>query len=124
MSWDKNTHNISEINSIVSTLDKLSEPYKLEIIGKVIGMGLNDTYQFEGTKYYELKRLEFKDEVYLERMHRTNDCDADDTIISHKFKIKDEPKEWHLEVFEDYQEFVNSDETTSPYYGKEIYKRK
>jgi len=95
MSWDKNTYNMSHIDEISRTLTKLKIHHAITILGKVKGMGMNDTY--DDKEYYELRKLEYKDTVILEKMHRTTDCDTDDVIMSHEFKKSEEPKDWELE---------------------------
>jgi len=96
MSWDKNTLILSEVSSIVSLLDELHISYTLTVLGTVHGRGLNDT--LSDRNYYEIRKLEYKDSVVLEQMHRTEDCDADDYIISMRFIKGQEPKTWPLEL--------------------------
>ena len=97
MSWDKNTIVVSQIDQDLRLLEKFGIPYELKELGRVMGHGLNDC----GDKFYSIRRLEFGDEVVLEQMHRTDDCDADDTIISMVFEKGKEPKEWPLEIMEE-----------------------
>ena len=94
MSWNKNTIKISEIDIIINLLQELNTPYKLTILGKVKGLGLNDT----GDVYYEIRKLEYKDIVILERMERSKDCDADDVIVSYVFEKDKEPENWKIEI--------------------------
>lgn len=96
MSWNKNTRNESEVNSVVRTLKKLGVKYKLTTIGSVQGMGLNDDYR--KSSLYKLRKLEYKDVVLLEKMVRSTDCDSDDVIISKEFKANKLPSEWVLEI--------------------------
>ena len=94
MSWDKNTINYSTIDAIVGVLKDIGVDYKLSVIAKVRGRGLND---YEG-KVYELRRLEYKNIVYLEKIEQEADCDFDDIIRSQKFKLSKEPKGWQAIV--------------------------
>lgn len=93
MSWNKNTIDYSNINAIIRVLKDMEEPYKVTVLGKVKGLGLND----EDDAYYELRRLEYKDKVILEKMIRISDCDMDDSIISVEYSKIDEPKKWKIE---------------------------
>jgi len=96
MSYDKNTVSASEINKTIELLKELKIEYKLTILGKVEGYGLNDDYKDDST--YEIRKLEYKDKVILERMVREEDCDSNDYIISKKFDKKKVPKKWKIEV--------------------------
>ena len=109
MSWDKNTIVCSQINAIISTLDICKKPYTLSVLGNVQGHGLNDDLIIEdnsgelypGSKYYDIRKLEFEGIVILEQMQRSHDCDTDDMIISVKFDKGSEPKTWPLEIYMD-----------------------
>jgi hypothetical protein len=100
MSWDKNTINLSNLDAVKNVLDDLKIKYTLEAKAKVRGFGLNDGMYGEEDKYYELRRLSYRGFVILEQICRTSDCDADDTITSHKFTREDEPKDWEYEITE------------------------
>ena len=103
MSWNKNTFNISEIDSIIKVLKEISIDFRCEEIGKVRGRGLNDDY-YCGTdeeKYYSLRKLYYNNFVVLEQMIRNSDCDIDDVITSFKFDKDKEPVNWKIEVIED-----------------------
>lgn len=97
MSWDKCTINLSKLDSVKEILDELKVPYKLTILGEVDGRGLNDD-SFMGTAnedvMYKLRRLEYNDNVVLEKMVQDADCDSDDYVVSEKFKLSNEPKDW------------------------------
>ena len=93
MSWDKNTYNLSEVNGIIRTLKGLNVSYKLTVLGKIRGRGLND----DDNQYYSIRKLEYKNIIILEQMIRTTDCDTDDTIISYRFNKKEELKKWKIE---------------------------
>jgi len=84
MSWDKNTINMSTIQSIIVILKQLNIKYKVTEIKKVSGMGNNDN----PGDFYSLQKLEIKDMIYIDQMINTTDCDSDDTIITHKFSKK------------------------------------
>lgn len=96
MSWNKNTTSTSKIDAVTWVLDFLGIPYELDILGHVIGLGLNDDY--ENNKTYPIRRLEIKNKVILEQMVRNNDCDTDDVIVSYIFDKEDEPEDWDLEI--------------------------
>jgi len=85
MSWDKNTINMSIINQIIGLLESLKTPYKVKTLKKIEGSGLNDGLD----TFYELKKLEVKDFIYIDQMIKTTDCDTDDTIITHQFSKKE-----------------------------------
>jgi len=97
MSYNKNTIRSEKIDTITSLCRSLNIPYKLTILGKVEGYGLNDETYDDTLKKYKIQRLEVGDDVYLEQMIRTNDCDTDDVIVCKKFKKSDEPKRWKIE---------------------------
>lgn len=94
MSWDKNTLSFSQIDAVVDVLKDMGVSYKLTVITKVLGRGLNDGGMWDKDKYYELRRLEYGNTVYLEKIEQDADCDADDIISSHKFTKATEPKNW------------------------------
>jgi len=135
MSYEKNTYNFSQIDSIIYTLESLKHSYTLIEIGKVKGFGCNDLDIYFGDytggiiKYYTLRKLQFKDKIFLEQMHRTYDCDSDDTIMSHEFTLENQPEEWYLEVYDDYEGFVDIRENekeaeSSSKFGEQIYRNK
>ena len=93
MSWDKNTISFSDIDAVVDVLKDTRIDYGLSVITKVLGRGLNDGMWDEET-YYELRRLEYDNIVYLEKIEQDADCDTDDIISSHKFTKANEPKDW------------------------------
>ena len=95
ISWNKNTINRSEINKTIELLKEFKVDYKLKILGKVRGDGLND--DINGTPEHEIRRLEYNDFVILEQMIRSQDCDIDDVILSFKFEKSKAPKKWDLE---------------------------
>ena len=90
MSWDKNTVIGSELEGTRETLDELAIPYKLSTIGTFRGCGLNDG---EGVTY-ELRRLQYAGRVMLEYAELDADCDVDDVILSQRFDLGNEPKDW------------------------------
>lgn len=93
MSWDKNTVNLSDVDSRIHVLNQIGISYSLITLGEVGGHGLND---FDG-KTYPIRQLKYKDIVVLEQMIREDDCDFDDMIISYEFFAQEEPKNWPLE---------------------------
>lgn len=95
MSWDKQTIHQSEVDAITKVLDILSVPYSVKIIGEALDRG---GYMFDDEKPISLRRLEFVNRVVLERVIRTADCDADDTIVSEMFYVNQEPQKWELEI--------------------------
>lgn len=82
MSYDKNTLDFSEIDTIVRVLDYLAKAdggeqrYVLTELGTVEGLGVND----EGP--HILRSLWHSNITVVEQMQRTCDCDADDVIVS------------------------------------------
>lgn len=96
MSWDKNTIRNSEIDKTIEILKEFNEQYKLKILGKVRGYGLNDDYVEDDM--YKIRKLIYKDFIILEKMIRSSDCDFDDVIHSFKFKKNKVPKKWKIEV--------------------------
>lgn len=96
MSYDKNTRNCSEVDKTIELLKELKIPYKLKILGTVTGNGLNDDYA--KTDKHEIRRLDYKEKVILERMEQNTECDSDDFIISKKFEKNKVPKKWEIEV--------------------------
>jgi len=114
MSWDKNTIITSELDAIMRVLTNLEVPFEVIILGEVQGFGLNDEDYYEDKdgvmnfidKMYPIRKLSYGDNIVLEQMHRTHDCDFDDILVSYNFKQGTEPKEWKLEIYvdeEDYQ---------------------
>jgi hypothetical protein len=85
MGWDKNTVVHSSIDSTISTLKDLNEPYTLEVLGYVSGRGYND---YDG-KQYPIRRLTYKNTTIQEIMQYNYDCDADDYLKSRKLNIED-----------------------------------
>jgi hypothetical protein len=121
MSWDKNTLNLSEVDSVMNTLRDLGEPFVLHVLGEVQGNGLNDdAWEGEGEdahpvlKMYQIRKLEYKNVVLLEQMQRHPDCDVDDVILSFKFDKIEEPKEWKIEIMLQDPDYDEPD----PYYDE------
>ncbi len=96
MSYNKNTVRVSEINKTIELLKEFKVKYKLTVLGKVEGYGLNDDYKDDST--YEIRKLEYKDKVIIEQMVREEDCDSDDFITSKKFNKNKVPKKWKIEA--------------------------
>lgn len=109
MSYNKNTQNFSDIDTIIEILTDLGIDYQLEEIGKIKALGVNDDYN--NIEEYTLHRLTYNDFVILEQMYRDPDCDADDLLESYKFPIKDEPKNWSLEIYGEEEEYSSNEET-------------
>ncbi len=57
-----------------------------------------DESGYPKSKYYKIRKLEYKDNVVIEQMVRTSDCDSDDTILSIRFKKGEVPSDWKIEV--------------------------
>jgi len=103
MSWDKNTINMSRIDTITDVLKDAGIGYNLLVLAKVRGRGLNDSDMFSDKEtYYELRRLEYGNTVYLDKIEQDADCDVDDVITSHKFTKETEPKNWIAVIQTDY----------------------
>ena len=92
MSWDKNTISFSDIDAVIDVLKDVGLDYKLSVMARVRGWGLNDDYT--GKEFWELRRLEYGNTVYLEKIEQDADCDVDDIITSSKFTKSTEPKDW------------------------------
>lgn len=101
MSWDKNTINASNLDAVKSVLDELKVKYTLETKKTVMGRGINNDSFGGEDKHYELRRLSYRGFVILEQIKQTADCDADDTIISQKFTVLNEPHDWQYIVKEE-----------------------
>lgn len=98
MSWNKETINFSEIDSIIKTLEDTNTPYQLEILGEVGGYGLSDVSFLKNiSKKYPIRCLRYMHIVIKEQMIRTKDCDTDDYIVSKRFLNLEEPLDWPLE---------------------------
>lgn len=105
MSYNKNTINRSAVDATIQVLENLGTSYKVTKLGAVTGLGLNDEIFEEDMKeilhseqrYYEIRKLEYKDVIILEKMIRNKDCDVDDYILSYEFKKGCEPKDWKIE---------------------------
>jgi len=103
MSWNKNTINLSYINSTIEVLDNLKIRYELTDLGKVVGLGNNNGI-FEENKYHTLRMLKYinenwKEVIILEQMQRIKSCDIDDLIISKSFTEDNVPQRWPLEIY-------------------------
>jgi hypothetical protein len=110
VSWNKNTSIDETIDVMIyfienqggvkihpswsqTTIDYFEHPYKVNVIGEVIGRGLNDIGN------HRLRRLEYKGSVWLERMERHPDCDCDDWIKAYVYKKEEEPENWEIEIY-------------------------
>lgn len=98
MSWNKNTVNMSKLDSIADILTILEVPFFVTSINVVNGVGINDMMYDEngpaGTTDYDLRQLVSEKLVVLESIYRTIDCDDDDFIRSDTFKPNDVPLDW------------------------------
>jgi len=107
MSWNKNTLNFSQIDTIIEVLITLKEKYTLISIGRVKAFGLNDSIL--GLYSHCLRKLTYKNQIIIEQMQRTSDCDSDDLIVSLQFTKEKLPKRIPLEIYLD----MNVDELNS-----------
>lgn len=105
MSWNKNTVVMSDIDSTIKVLEKLGEKYTLTEIGKAKGMGLNDDIESDDIKFYPIRKLTYRDVIILEQMRRHPDCDSDDCIVSHEFKLSEVPQNWEIDIMEKVEEY-------------------
>lgn len=119
MSWDKNTYNLSDIDSKVQILKELNVPFVVQFLADVKAMGMNDTYEDRDT--YPLRLLKYsapnldssvqnatnKDVCFVEQMHRTYDCDTDDTILSIPIDLNNVPEKFPLEIYLDAEGHVD-----------------
>jgi hypothetical protein len=105
MSWNKNTI-VSDMDSIIHTLENAGIPYAITVEKTVKGRGLNDMYLREET-IYPLRRLIYSDKVVLEQMQQNSDCDVDDVIVTVEFKKDNEPKDFQFVVIIDNDEIFD-----------------
>lgn len=108
MSWDKQCYNMSQILQTVEILKKTKTEYNLSVLGEVVNMGNAMLYGDEFEENIKLYKLDFQDEIWLDKMIRTCDCDSDDYVQTYKFKKGEEPHEWWLEEYTDYEGFVDA----------------
>uniref|UniRef100_A0A6M3K4N9 Uncharacterized protein n=1 Tax=viral metagenome TaxID=1070528 RepID=A0A6M3K4N9_9ZZZZ len=101
MSWDKNTISLSGLDAVIGTLLDLGIDHEVSIIAEFHGRGLNDDYL--DLSPHKLRRLEYGKWVILEKVEQDADCDTDDCILSCKFELDKEPKDW--------QPIVSTDKT-------------
>ena len=111
MNWNKNTVVKSDIKMRVGILKEFKKKHKLTEIARVSGNGLNDECASDDDGgfrrirvknpnlkkkdvFYKLFRLEYTKCVFLERIERNPDCDSDDVITVHRFRMSKEPKRW------------------------------
>jgi hypothetical protein len=109
MSWNKNTINVSDLDSTIEVLENLDVPYKCETIGRVQGYGLNDSYGFsdDEDKFYDIRKLSYGDWIVIEQIVRDIDCDANDLIVSKKFKKGEVPEDWKIEEVFGYEDEID-----------------
>lgn len=93
MSWDKNTVNCSEIDSIVRVLQDLKIDHTLFLLGAFEGRGLNDN---EEDNEHILRQLNYQGFTILEYVEKDADCDTDDVILSWKFEHSKLPEDWQI----------------------------
>lgn len=99
MSWTKNTIQLSVVNDLIERLKKDSIPYRVTMLGKVQGNGLNDLSRTtEEYKTYVLRRLDYEDKIILEQIIQSTDMQLDDFVFSHLFNKKEIPKSWKYKV--------------------------
>jgi len=99
MSWNKATANCSEVDAIIKVLKELGVPFEVQVIGSVRDMSLGASYE-DHPVMRPLRRLSYANKVVLEKIHRTWDCDEDDTICSVSFDADKEPQDWKTEDWE------------------------
>lgn len=107
MGWDKTYTNISEINTVIKTLDDSKLPYK------VINLEYN-------------KRMLITEEyVYLESEHIDIDCDGTEEIYSKKFdrhRLFKNPINWRVVGYYEYGYYDDEEKKyTEPHYRNCIY---
>lgn len=111
MSWTKRTINLSKLDKKQVELKESNLPYVVSLLGKVKGQGINDwehvplkTTVLEGIhavatenlKYYWLRRLDWEDNVILEKIIQSDDMALNDYVFSMQFKVKTLPKDWQF----------------------------
>lgn len=98
MGWNKNTIR-SNFDDMVNLMSELGHFVEITMLGKVMGMGLNDN---EDTWYPIRKAVCMPPDsigiVLMEQMQRSLDCDCDDMIICHRFTTNTAPSAWDVEI--------------------------
>ena len=101
MSYNKNTINFSQIDALLIVLDDLKQPYSLFILGEVGAYGMND----DDRQSYPIRKLVCFESTgikrtIVEQMRRSDDCDANDYIMSECFLGETYPgdENWQLET--------------------------
>ena len=98
MSQDKNTLNMSDVNTVVRIFIQNKENYYLGILGKVESAGIHDDIP--------LQILIYRGGVVLEQLRIVDDIDqeCDNMIVSVVFNFDEVPIKWPLERHVDYTE--------------------
>ena len=99
MSWNKNTIITSHIDHSIQLLKSMNESFFVEEIGKVRALGLNDDIE-----YYPIRKLTYKDSIFIEQMQRTHDCDDNDNLTSieiDKDDLEEFLKTFKMEIYMD-----------------------
>jgi hypothetical protein len=73
----------------------MDESFSLEEIGRVQALGLNDS--MDNIEYYPIRKLTYKDSIFVEQMQRTHDCDDNDNLTS--IEIDKDDSEEFLSTF-------------------------
>jgi len=95
MSFNKNTINISRLDSIAHYLKEKGYKPEIIMIGKVQGRGLNDLIPYnENKKIHFIRKMKYLDKILVEKFIGTNDSELDDYIFSYEFQEGKFPKEW------------------------------
>lgn len=99
MSWTKQTIRLSVVDDVIEQFKKELKQFKLTLMGKVAGQGMNDlSRDTEEWRVYLIRRLEFGDTIILEQMVQNGDMELDDFIMSYTYNRKDLPKTWKYKV--------------------------
>lgn len=114
MSWTKKTIILSKLDNKQTELKNSNLPYVVSLLGKVQGQGLNDWEHIplkaplveglaavatENLRTYWIRRLDWGDNVILERIIQTKDMSLNDYVISLQFKTHNLPQVWQHHIW-------------------------
>lgn len=99
MSWTKRTLRLSAIDDTVERLRAEHKPYKVTLLGRARGYGVNDlSRETEKWRVYNLRKLEYGTTVMMEQIIQSTDMHLDDFIVSHIFYKKEVPENWKFRI--------------------------
>jgi hypothetical protein len=98
----KETINLSKVDYIANYLSNNKIPFKIILLEKIKGRGINDTV-FPFKKFlkreYFLRRLEYANYIVLEQIVFIKDKELDDFIISKEYEKGKEPIKWTTKIY-------------------------